>query len=65
MRIDRIKFTAIMTKYDLTAEKLSKASGVHVGTISRIRCGASCRYETARAIAQALNVPVEELLEEV
>ncbi len=65
MRINRSKLAAIMAKNCITASRLSEKSGIHIGTISRVRCGASCRYETAAALAKALNVPVEELLEEM
>ena len=63
MRIDRKKLSVIMESNNFTSSKLSEQSGIHIGTISRIRCGASCRYETALALARTLNVPIEELLE--
>lgn len=63
MRIDRVKFAAALARADMTTVKLSKRSGISRGTISVIKGGKSCTENTARRIAEGLNVPVEDLLE--
>lgn len=43
--------------------QLAKASGISRVTISSIRSGKSCSPVTAKKIAAALNVPIENLIE--
>lgn len=62
VRLNRIKLATELLKQDMTQVQLSKKSGVARTTISGIKSGRSCREETARAIAAALNVAIEELM---
>jgi Predicted transcriptional regulators len=64
MRIDRIKFVMEITKQDLTLVELAKRSGVNRVTLSNIKCGKSCTSEIGHKIAKALNVKVQDLLED-
>lgn len=63
MRIDRIKFVTELTKQDMTQTKLSELSGVSRMTINSIKGGKSCSDEVGHKIADALQVPIETLLE--
>lgn len=63
MRIDRIKFTILITTKDLTLSNLAKMSGVSRQTLSYIKQGKRCSVETAKKIADALNVDVTELID--
>lgn len=63
MRIDRIKLTAEMMKQDLTQIKLAELSGVSRVTINAIKGGKRCTDEIGQKIAEALQVPIETLLE--
>lgn len=63
MRIDRIKFTTFLLKRNLTQKELAEIAGVSRNTVSSIKCGKSCTDEVGQAIAHALQVDVEELLE--
>lgn len=63
MRIDRIKLTAEMMKRDLTQKKLSEISGVSRVTINAIKSGKRCTDKIGYKIAEALQVPIETLLE--
>ncbi len=63
MRIDRIKFTTFLLKRNLTQKELAEIAGVSRNTVSSIKCGKSCTDEVGQAIAHALRVDVEELLE--
>lgn len=63
MRIDRIKLVTELAKQDLTQKRLAELSGVSRATINYIRCGKSCTDEIGCKIATALNVPIEQLLE--
>lgn len=63
MRIDRIKLVTELAKQDLTQKRLAELSGVSRATINYIRCGKSCTDEIGNKIAKALDVPIEQLLE--
>lgn len=62
MRIDRIKFVVTMTEKNLTQRKLAEMSGVSRVTVSAIKNGKNCSYETAVRLAKALDVDLEELI---
>lgn len=64
MRIDRIKFAIELAKQDLTQKRLAELSGVSRATINYIRSGKSCTDEIGNKIAKALDVPIEQLLED-
>lgn len=63
MRINRIKLITEMARQDITQLKLVELSGVSRATISGIQNGRSCSSNTAVKIADALKVPIEQLLE--
>lgn len=63
MRIDRIKLTTLLMKKNLTQKKLAEKAGISRNTVCMIKCGKSCTSEVGQAIANALGVEVEELLE--
>ena len=63
MRIDRIKFTAELTRQDMTQKKLAELSGVSRVTINYIKAGKSCSDEVAQKIANALKVDLKKIVE--
>lgn len=63
MRIDRVKLITEMARQDMTQLRLVELSGVSRATISGIQNGRSCSSKSAVKIADALNVPLETLLE--
>ena len=63
MRIDRIKLIAVMARKDLTVKALAEKALVSRMTVSAMRCGKSVNENSARRVAQALGVDVEDLLE--
>lgn len=63
MRIDRVKLITEMARQEITQLKLTELSGVSRATISNIQNGRSCSSRSAVKIADALNVPLETLLE--
>ena len=63
MRIDRVKFVMALVKKDYTIKKLAELSGVSVQTLSYIKNGKGCSEETGRAIAVALDVDIEDIIE--
>lgn len=63
MRIDRIKLIAEMARKDMTVKALAEKAIVSRMTVSAMRCGKSVNENTARRVAQALGVDVEDLLE--
>ena len=64
MRIDRVKLITEMARQDITQLKLVELSGVSRSTISGIQNGRSCSNRSAVKIAEALQVPLETLLED-
>lgn len=64
MRIDRIKLVAELTKRNMTQQDLSKLSGVCRPTISYIKNGKSCSNQVGMRIAKALDMDIEDLLEQ-
>ena len=63
MRIDRVKLITEMARQDMTQLRLVELSGVSRATVSGIQNGRSCSSRSAVKIADALNVPLETLLE--
>ena len=63
MRIDRIKFATELVKQDMTQVRLAELSGVSRTTINSIKSGKSCSDKSIIMIAEALQVPIESLLE--
>lgn len=63
MRIDRVKLVSELTRQDMTQKELAEKAGVSRATINYIKAGKSCSDKSAIKIANALNVPIETLLE--
>lgn len=63
MRIDRVKLSTEMARRDMTSKAVAAKSGVSRATISSVKSGKSCSTRTGLAIASALGVPVEQLME--
>lgn len=63
MRLNSIKLVTTMMRHDLTQKQLAERAGVSRATISGIKCGRSCSDRVGIKIAEALQVPIEKLLE--
>lgn len=63
MRIDRIKLVSELAKRDMTQSKLAELAGISRATVNYIKAGKSCTDEVGKKIADALQIPVSELLE--
>lgn len=64
MRIDNKKLRHIMIDCDIGQKELSERSGVSRAVINNVCCGRSCAANTALKIAAALQIPLEDLLEQ-
>jgi len=64
MRLDRIKLLTEAARRNLDQKTIAERCGVSRTTISSIYRGASCSAKTATAIAKALGLSVEELIED-
>lgn len=64
MRINRIKLVAELAKRDMTQSKLAELAGVSRATVNYIKAGKSCTDEVGKKIADALQIPVEKLIED-
>lgn len=63
MRIDRLKLRMELAKRGMTQIKLAELAGVSRATIGYIVGGKSCSDIIGIKIANALEVPIEKLLE--
>lgn len=63
MKIDSKQLRHIMIDRDVGQKQLSELSGVSRAVVNNVCCGRSCTSTTAMKIAEALNVPLEELIE--
>ena len=63
MVLNRVTVISEMAKQHLTILELSVASTVSVSTIGAARCGRSITKNSARRIATALGIPLENLLD--
>lgn len=63
MRIDRMKFTKEIVRQDMTQTQLAERAGVSRATVNGIKNGRSCSDRVGIKIAEALNIPIEQLLE--
>lgn len=65
MQISKNKLEKVMAERCITAENLAKLTGVSQVTLARMKRGVqNARPATIGKIAKALNVPVENLIEE-
>lgn len=62
MILNRVAIISEMAKQHITILELSVTSTVSVSTIGAARCGRSITKNSARRIAAALGVPLENLL---
>lgn len=63
VRVNSLLMRVEMTKNRLTNDKLKDITGVSKATLSAVRNGKSCSFNTAVKIAEALGVDVTEILE--
>lgn len=63
MRIDRIKLVSELASRDMTQKQLAERAGISRATVNYIKSGKSCCDEVGNKIAEALNIPIEQLLE--
>lgn len=63
MNIDKKKLRHVMIDRDVGQKQLSELSGVSRAVVNNICCGRSCTSTTAFKIADALQIPLEDLIE--
>lgn len=63
MRLDVTKLLIAIGEQQMSIQELAEKSGVSRNTISAIKAGKTCRPDTAGRIAQAINKPLAELIE--
>lgn len=63
MKIKRMVLIAEMAKNNVTLIELSEKSKVSRATISAVRNGKTCNYDTAVKLAAALGISVENIIE--
>lgn len=62
--VDRVKFIAEMARQDITGEELARKAYVGRSAVTAMRCSRPVWRNTAERVAQALNVPLESLMED-
>lgn len=63
MRLDVVKMAAVMKERDLRQKDLVHKTGISRNTVSAVCNRKSCSEDTARKIAEALDVTMDELVE--
>lgn len=63
MRINRVTLAAELARREWRDKKLVELSGISRATISAIKGGKTISPSTAQKIANALNMPIEQLIE--
>jgi len=63
VRVNNITMRVEMARNRLTNDKLKEATGISKATISAVRNGKTCSYDTASKLAKALNIDIMELIE--
>lgn len=61
MILDCVSVIAAMAKKNITIAELSSLSTVSISTIGAARCGRGITKNSAKRIASALDIPLEEL----
>lgn len=63
VRVNNITMRVEMARNRLTNDKLKEVTGISKATISAVRNGKTCSYDTAEKLAKALNLDLMELIE--
>lgn len=63
MRIDEIKLAVLMARKRLNLTQLSELSGISRATLSLAKAGKRIKPETIAIIANALEVDINDLIE--
>lgn len=64
MRLNTVKLITLMYEKGLKTGDVVKSSGLSKATVSGVRSGRTCTPDTAAKLANALNVPVTDLIAE-
>lgn len=63
VRINRVTLATMMAQREWRYKRLIELSGVSRATVSAIAGGKTVAHSTAQRVADALNVPLDRLLE--
>ena len=63
VRVNNITMRVEMARNRMTNSKLKEITGISKATVSAVRNGKSCSYETARKLDEALKVDISEFIE--
>ena len=63
VRVNNITMRVEMARNRFTNYKLRDITGISKATISSVRNGKTCSFETAEKLAKALNLDLMELIE--
>lgn len=63
VRVNNITMRIEMARNRMTNSKLKEITGISKATVSAVRNGKSCSYETACKLAEALKVDISEFIE--
>ena len=62
IRFDRKKLMTQMVERYIGVGELAEKAAISLSTLSGIRAGRSCSPKTAKALALALDVPIDKLM---
>jgi len=64
IRIDRVRLITEMARQEISVSQLAEQAGISMATISGVRSGKTCTERVGDAIAEALGIPIDDLLKE-
>lgn len=64
MKINKVFLAALLARENLTSKALAEKAGISRVTVSAVKCGKTCAWDTANAIAKALNVDIADIVEQ-
>ena len=63
MKLDNKNLRHLLIDLEIDQTALAARTGISRGAINNVCCGRACSASTAQKIAEALGVPLEELIE--
>ena len=64
MKLDKVKFEKVLAERQVNLKDLCVNAGIGISTLQKVRKGNTPRPATIGRIAKALNVPVQEIIQE-
>ena len=64
MKLDKVKFERVLAEKQVNLKEVCESAGIGVSTLQKVRKGNTPRPATIGRIAKALNVDVQDIIQE-